>query len=46
MEWVLWCKVKNEMVNDESRIKNSVASMWPIDYVLESNDMLAAIAKF
>jgi replication factor A1 len=43
-EWVFKCKVKNEMVNEESRVKTSVVSMWPVDFVQEAKDMLAAIA--
>mmetsp|Transcript_12392 Transcript_12392/g.34360 ORF Transcript_12392/g.34360 Transcript_12392/m.34360 type:complete len:661 (-) Transcript_12392:135-2117(-) len=45
-EWIFKCKVKNEFHNDESRIKTSVQDIYPLDYVKESNDMLAAIAQF
>jgi replication factor A1 len=45
-EWVFKCKVKQEMVNEESRVKTSVVSMYPIDYAKESRDLLAEIAKF
>ena len=45
-EWILRCKVKNEIVNDEQRIKTSVAGMWPVDYLQESKELLAEIAKF
>jgi replication factor A1 len=45
-EWVFKCKVKNEMVNEEARTKATVYSMHPLDYVKESKEMLAEIAKF
>lgn len=45
-EWIFKCKVKQEMVNEESRVKTSVVSMSPIDYAKESRDLLDAIAKF
>jgi len=44
-EWIFKCKVKNEMVNDEQRVKTSVFSLTPIDYVKESNDLIAALEK-
>jgi replication factor A1 len=46
MECIFKCKVKNEMVNEESRVKTSVYSLHPVDYVKESRDLLAAIEKF
>lgn len=45
-EWIFRCKVKNEMVNDESRVKTSVVSLHPVDYAKESRDLLAEIEKF
>jgi replication factor A1 len=45
-ECIFKCKVKNEMVNDESRVKTSVYSLHPVDYAKESLDLLAAIDKF
>ena len=45
-EWVFKCKVKSEIVNDEARIKTSVSAMQPVDYVKESEDMLAALQKW
>lgn len=45
-EWIFKCKVKTEMVNDESRVKTSVVSLHPVDYVKESQDLLHAIASF
>ena len=44
-EWVFKCRVKNEIVNDERRTKTSVMGMYPVDYVQESKDLLAAIAS-
>lgn len=44
-EWILTCKVKQEMVQDEMRTKTSVYSMHPVDYVKESKELLAAIQK-
>lgn len=45
-EWIFKCKVKNEFHNDESRVKTSIYSLHPVDYVKESNDLLAAIEQF
>jgi len=45
-EWIFKCRVKNELVNEESRVKASVQSIYAVDYVKESQDMLAAIAQF
>lgn len=45
-ECIFKCKVKNEMVNEESRVKTSVYSLHPVDYLKESKDLLAAIEKF
>ena len=45
-EWIFKCKVKNEIHNDESRVKTSVYSLHPVDYLKESQDLLAAIEKF
>jgi replication factor A1 len=45
-EWSFKCKVKNEMVNEESRVKTSVYSLHPVDYVQESKELLSAIEKF
>jgi len=45
-EWVFKCKVKNEVHNEESRVKTSVYSLHPMDYVKESQDLLAAIEQF
>ena len=45
-EWIMKCKVKSELVNDESRIKTSVYSLHPVDYAKEANELLAEIGKF
>jgi replication factor A1 len=45
-ECIFKCKVKNEMVNEESRVKTSVYTLHPVDYAKESLDLLAAIEKF
>jgi replication factor A1 len=45
-DWLFKCRVNNEMVNDEMRVKTTVHSMVPVDYAKESRDLLAEIAKF
>lgn len=45
-EYIFKCKVKNELVNEENRLKTSVQSIAPVDYVKESKELLAAIAQF
>jgi len=45
-EWIFKCKVKNEIHNEESRVKTSVYSLHPMDYAKESLDLLAAIEQF
>jgi replication factor A1 len=42
-EWIFRCKVKQDIVNDEARVKTSVVSMFPLDYVQDAKDMLAAL---
>lgn len=44
-EWIFTCKVKQEMVQDEMRIKTSVYALHPVDYVKESKELLQAIRK-
>mmetsp|Transcript_38141 Transcript_38141/g.44412 ORF Transcript_38141/g.44412 Transcript_38141/m.44412 type:complete len:652 (+) Transcript_38141:281-2236(+) len=44
-DWIVKCKVKNEMVGDESRVKTTIYSLTPMDYVKESRDLLEAISK-
>ena len=45
-DWIFKCKVKQEMMGDEARVKTSVYSMHPVNYAKESRDLLDAIAKF
>jgi replication factor A1 len=45
-EWILKCKVKSEMVNEEPRLKAQVVRMDPVDYAAECRDMLNEIQKF
>ena len=45
-EWLFKCRVKNELVNDENRLKATVVRMEPVDYVAECSDLLSAIEKF
>jgi len=45
-EWIFKCRVKNEMVNDEQRLKTQVVRMDPVDYAAECRDMIAALEKF
>jgi replication factor A1 len=40
------CRVKQEMVNDEPRVKSSVIKVDELDYVAECKNMLDAIAKY
>lgn len=42
-EWIFKCKVKQEMVGDEQRIKTSLVSASPIDYAAESRNLLQAL---
>jgi replication factor A1 len=45
-EWIFRCRVKNEIVNDEPRIKTQVVRMDRVDYAVESKELLQALAKF
>jgi len=42
-EWIIKCKVKQEHVGDESRVKTSIVNLTPIDYADESRNLLAAL---
>lgn len=42
-DWIMKCKVKQEMVGDEQRIKTSVVSLSPVDYVAESRNLLSVL---
>jgi len=44
-EWILKCRVKQETVNDEARVKTQVVRMDPVDYVAECRDLISAIRK-
>jgi len=44
-DWIFKCKVKQETVGDENRIKASIVDMRPVDHVKESKYLLSAIAK-
>ena len=39
-------KIKQEMVNEESRVKDSIAGFSEMGYVKESKDVLADRSKF
>lgn len=43
-DWILKCKVKQEMVGDEQRVKTSIIGLSPVDYVQESRNLLQALA--
>eukprot|EP00571_Detonula_confervacea_P014379 CAMPEP_0172303124 /NCGR_PEP_ID=MMETSP1058-20130122/4695_1 /TAXON_ID=83371 /ORGANISM="Detonula confervacea, Strain CCMP 353" /LENGTH=635 /DNA_ID=CAMNT_0013013833 /DNA_START=117 /DNA_END=2024 /DNA_ORIENTATION=+ len=42
-DWIMKCKVKQEMVGDEQRVKTSMASLTPVDYVAESRNLLSVL---
>lgn len=42
-DWILKCKVKQELVGDEQRVKTSLVSLSPVDYVAESRSLLKAL---
>lgn len=44
-EWIMKCRVKQETVNDEVRVKTQVVRMDPVDYLAECRDLLSAIQK-
>jgi replication factor A1 len=44
-EWIFRCRVKNEIVNDEPRVKTQVVRMDPVDYAAESKELLLALEK-
>ena len=43
-EYIFTCKVKQEFVNDEARVKTSIHRMFPVDYVEESRKLLEQLA--
>lgn len=42
-DWIAKCRVKQEMVGDEERVKTTVYSLTPVDYTAESKELLRAI---
>lgn len=42
-DWILKCKVKQELVGDEQRVKTSLVSLSPVDYAAESRSLLKAL---
>ena len=42
-DWIVKCKVKQEMVGEEQRVKSTIYSLSKPDYVSESKDLLRAI---
>eukprot|EP00584_Thalassiosira_punctigera_P000883 CAMPEP_0172535332 /NCGR_PEP_ID=MMETSP1067-20121228/7393_1 /TAXON_ID=265564 ORGANISM="Thalassiosira punctigera, Strain Tpunct2005C2" /NCGR_SAMPLE_ID=MMETSP1067 /ASSEMBLY_ACC=CAM_ASM_000444 /LENGTH=642 /DNA_ID=CAMNT_0013320263 /DNA_START=160 /DNA_END=2088 /DNA_ORIENTATION=- len=42
-DWLIKCKVKQELVGDEQRVKTSVVSLSPVDYAVESKNLLASL---
>lgn len=43
-DWILKCKVKQELVGDEQRVKTSLVSLSPVDYAAESRCLLKALS--
>jgi len=42
-DWIIKCKVKQESVGEEQRIKASVVSLTPVDYAVESRNLLSVL---
>ena len=42
-EYIIKCKVKQEHVGEEMRVKTSIVNLTPIDYAAESRNLLAAL---
>jgi len=42
-DWILKCKVKQEMVGEEQRVKTSIVGLSPVDYVAESRNLLQSL---
>jgi replication factor A1 len=42
-DWILNCKVKQEMMNDEMRIKTSITSLHPVDYAKEGRSLFNSL---
>lgn len=45
MDWVFNCKVKQEILQEELRIKTTVYSMHPVGYAAEGKSLLIEILK-
>lgn len=45
-DWIFKCRVKQEMMGEETRVKTSVYTMHPVNYAQESRDLLAEILAF
>ena len=45
-DFLIKVKVKAEMVNDENRVKSTILSCTPLNYVTECQELLAAINKY
>jgi replication factor A1 len=44
-EWIFKCKVKQEMMNEEHRVKTSVVALQPVDYLKDSLELLSLLEK-
>eukprot|EP00581_Thalassiosira_minuscula_P004331 CAMPEP_0183747146 /NCGR_PEP_ID=MMETSP0737-20130205/67112_1 /TAXON_ID=385413 /ORGANISM="Thalassiosira miniscula, Strain CCMP1093" /LENGTH=555 /DNA_ID=CAMNT_0025982855 /DNA_START=538 /DNA_END=2205 /DNA_ORIENTATION=+ len=42
-DWIFKCKVKQELVGDEQRVKTSLVAVSPVDYAAESRNLLNAL---
>jgi replication factor A1 len=40
-EWIFRCKVRQEMIHEETKISISVIGLYPVNYVKESRNLLA-----
>ena len=45
-DWIFKCKVKNELVGDDHRVKTTVYSAAKVNYVEESRNLLKALEGF
>ena len=44
-DWIVKCKVKEEVHNDEKRTKTTVSSLSAVDYVVESRNLLKELCE-
>mmetsp|Transcript_33878 Transcript_33878/g.40598 ORF Transcript_33878/g.40598 Transcript_33878/m.40598 type:complete len:126 (+) Transcript_33878:325-702(+) len=42
-DWIITCKVKQEMNQDEMRVKSSIQSIHPMDYAKEGRSLMKGI---